>query len=324
MLSTQDLCLLKMQQTSGKQFEIDPLAAPMGENLGATNIDRGFEDLAVKKLRAIHHQEQIQREWDFRDFAQKMRDSPEFQNSKAELNVEKAGSDQFFTVPLPQSCANDISQLAKVSGIVNGSIKFKWLVMLRAFFQSFLCSFLAQKLIKTDSPRSELASLFDTIIQDRQVTRNGRPETLPGLQKLIQRARDELLYRGNSHGSSWSSNNATDDISVILMSGGLGRSEYITQRITEYLSSQQDTFVPEVRIVDDPQLCVCKGLLKNSLYVIFCTQKCNGNYGILEYNPYKRFSLKHRVAKGGNHVKEIGGSRYVEEVKWLVHKVRAN
>ncbi|KAF6829097.1 hypothetical protein CPLU01_08110 [Colletotrichum plurivorum] len=290
---TTDLCLLKMQQTRGKQFEIDPLAAPMGENLGATNIDRGFEDLAVKKLRAIHYQAQIQREWDFRDFARKMRDSPEFQNSKVELNLEKAGSDQFFTVPLPQPCANDMSQLAQVSGIVNGSIKFKW---------------------------SELATLFDAIIQDRQVTRNGRPETLPGLQKLIQRARDELRYRGNSHGGSRSSNNATDDISVILMSGGLGRSEYITQRITKYLSSQQDTFVPEVRIVDDPQLCVCKGLLKNSLYSIFRTQKCNGNYGILEYNPYKRFSLKHMVAKGGNHVKEIGGSRYVEEVKWLVHK----
>ncbi|WYZ36263.1 hypothetical protein EsH8_XII_000013 [Colletotrichum jinshuiense] len=293
---TTDLCLLKMEQSRGKQFEMDPLSAPMGEDLGATHIDRGFEDLTVKKLRYLHEEAKIQKEWNVKDMARQMRDSPEFQNFKGLLNLDKARSDHFFTVPLPESCANDMPQDAQVYGVVNQSMKFKW---------------------------SELAKIFDTVIQDRHFIRKGRPETMPGLQKLIQRARDELRYRGNSHGGSRSPNNATDDVSVILMSGGLGRSEYITQRISEYLSQQDDTLgpAPEVRIIDEPQLCVCKGLLKNRLYTIFRTQKCNGNYGILEYKPYKKFYLTHFLANQGNHVKEIGGIKYKEEVKWLIQKV---
>ncbi|GKT52234.1 uncharacterized protein ColSpa_12415 [Colletotrichum spaethianum] len=294
---TTDLCLLKMEQSQGKQFEMDPLSAPMGEDLGATHIDRGFEDLAVKKLTCLHDEAKIQKVWNFKEMARKMRDSPEFENFKGLLNLDKARSDQFFTVPLPQSCANDMPQHTQVYGVVNASMKFKW---------------------------SELATIFDTVIQDRQVVRKGRPETLPGLNKLIQRARDELRYRGNNHGGSRSPNNDPDDVSVILMSGGLGRSEYITQRITEYLSYQEDTLgpVPEVRIIGEPQLCVCKGLLKNRLYTIFRTQRCNGNYGILEYKPYKKFYPTHFIANQANHVKKIGGSRYKEEVKWLIQKSR--
>ncbi|KXH65946.1 hypothetical protein CSAL01_11570 [Colletotrichum salicis] len=265
-------------QFQGKQFEMDPLSAPMGEDLGATHIDRGFEDLAVKKLTCLHEEANIQKEWNFKEMARKMRDSSEFQNFKELLNLDKARSDQFFTVPLPESIANDMPQHAQVYGVVNASMKFKW---------------------------SELAKIFDTVIQDRQVIRKGRPETLPGLKKLIQRARDELRYRGNNHGGSRSPNNATDDVSVILMSGGLGRSEYITQRITEYLSQQEDTIgpAPEVRIIGEPQLC-----------------RCNGNYGILEYKPYKKFYPTHFIANQANHVKKIGGSRFKEEVKWLIQK----
>ncbi|WQF90242.1 hypothetical protein CDEST_15256 [Colletotrichum destructivum] len=292
----QDLCLLKMGQSRGLQFEMDPLSAPMGEDLGATHIDRGFEDLTVRKLICLHEEAKIQKEWNIKEMARQMRDSPEFQNFKGLLNLDKARSHHFFTVPLPESCAIDLPQDTQVYGVVNDSMKFKW---------------------------SELANIFDTVIQDRSFIRKGRPETLPGLNKLIQRARDELRYRGNGHGGSRSPNNATDDVSVILMSGGLGRSEYITQRISEYLAQQEDTLgpAPEVRIIDEPQLCVCKGLLKNRLYTIFRTQKCNGNYGILEYKPYKKFYLTHFLANQGNHVKEIGGNRYKEEVKWLIQKV---
>lgn len=170
--------------------------------------------------------------------------------------------------------------------------------------------------------RSELARIFDMVIQDRRVIRNGRPETLPGLRKLIERARGELQYRGNSHGSSKFSSNIANDVSVILMSGGLGQSKYITQRIRESLSYQDDMFdqTPEVRIIAEPQLCVCKGLLKNRLHVIFRTQKCNANYGILEYKPYKMFSMTSFIASQGNHVRDIGGSKYTEGVRWLIRK----
>ncbi|KAK1990648.1 hypothetical protein LX36DRAFT_716614 [Colletotrichum falcatum] len=286
-----DLCLLKMEQTGDRRFEIDPLSAPVGEDLGATHVDRGFEDLAEKKLRRIHYDAGIQREWNFKKMAQRMAESGEFQTSKKELNLAKAGSDQVFGVPLPYLDSNNIPEHAEVT---SGSVRFTW---------------------------SELAKIFDTIIQDREVIRGGRPETLPGLNKLIQRVREGLRYRSNDHVGSLSSNSPAD-VSVILMSGGLSQSDYITQRIAEYLSTQVDTFgpAPEVRTITDPQLCVCRGLLTDSLYSIFRTQKCNGNYGILDYIPYRSYKISHRIAKRGNHVKEMGGTRYVEEIKWLIQK----
>jgi hypothetical protein len=168
--------------------------------------------------------------------------------------------------------------------------------------------------------RLELAKIFDeAIIQDRQVMRKGRPENIPGLQKLVHRARDQLLHRGDDKGSR------TTDVDVILLSGGLGSSEYVKCKIEEYLLSELNdgttVSLPKVHIVTEPQMCICRGLLENRLLAIWRAAKSNGSYGILLRKPYKRLKPRHFLAKLGNHVYIRGGNRYVEQVTWLTIKV---
>lgn len=151
---------------------------------------------------------------------------------------------------------------------------------------------------------------------------NGRPETRPGLIKLIYRARDQLMNRGVGHGSSSS---AAEDINLIILSGGLGSSEYIKEKIEEYLANrpaaENGTAIPKVQTLSHPQMCVCRGLIENRVLGIWRASKCNGSYGILQRVPYKRLNPRHQLAKYSNHLHKTEGKRYVEQISWLVKKV---
>lgn len=174
--------------------------------------------------------------------------------------------------------------------------------------------------------RLELARIFDeTIIEDRQIMRKGRPETVPGIIKLIHRERDRLRHRGDVQGSENSSKHASTDVNVILLSGGLGSSEYIKYKIGESLRGGLDettASVPEIHTLTEPQKCICRGLLEDRLLGIWRAGKCNGSYGILQRQPYRRINPKHFIAKLGNHLIGHGDKRYVEQVAWLIRKVR--
>lgn len=151
---------------------------------------------------------------------------------------------------------------------------------------------------------------------------NGRPETRPGLFKLIYRARDQLINRGVGHGSSSS---AAEDINLIILSGGLGSSEYIKDKIEEHLANrpaaENRTAIPKVQTLSHPQMCVCRGLIENRVLGIWRASKCNGSYGILQRVPYKRLNPRHQLAKYSNHLHKTEGKRYVEQISWLVKKV---
>lgn len=170
----------------------------------------------------------------------------------------------------------------------------------------------------------ELAKIFDeAILEDRKVMIKGRPETIPGMNKLIHRARDQLLHRGDIQGSGSST---AADVNLILLSGGLGSSPYIKYKIEEFLANSpgvgSGASVPKVHTLTYPQMCVCRGLIEDRALKIWRAARCNGSYGILQKKPYKSWKLKHFLAKYGNHVQTNQGGRYVEQVKWLVKKVR--
>lgn len=170
----------------------------------------------------------------------------------------------------------------------------------------------------------ELANIFDeAILQDRDVMIKGRPETLPGMNRLIHRARDQLRHRGDKHGPEGSH---AADVDLILLSGGLGSSEYIKYKIEESLANGPGAgtgvSTPRVHTLTHPQMCVCRGLLENRLLGIWRAASCNGSYGILQRKPYKSWKPSHRLAKHGNHLHNSEGKRYVEQVCWLVKKVK--
>lgn len=161
----------------------------------------------------------------------------------------------------------------------------------------------------------ELAGLFDNVIDDRTAIIDGHRNTLPGISKLIQHARTQLRDQQRTSAS---------DIDIILLSGGLGQSQYLKHRVEDALEKNQDvgTQTPRVVIIDEPQLCVCKGLLHNRMREIFMTQKCNGNYGILQLTKFSRFNLRHRIAKVANQTTTLGNKTFVNDMNWLVIKVR--
>lgn len=171
--------------------------------------------------------------------------------------------------------------------------------------------------------RLELAQIFDeAILKDREIMVKGRPQTAVGLNKLIHRARDQLIHRGDTLASEGST---PADVDVILLSGGLGSSEYIKYKIEEFLANDIGTgsgaSIPRVHTLSRPQMCVCRGLIENRVLGIWRAAKCNGSYGILQRKPYKSWKPRHQLAKHANHLHDIEGRRYVEQVTWLIKKV---
>lgn len=174
--------------------------------------------------------------------------------------------------------------------------------------------------------RLELAKIFDErILRDRPVMKRGRPETVPGIIKLIHRERDRLRHRGDVYSSQTSTSQANVDIDVILLSGGLGSSEYVKHKIEESLIDAQNgasTSIPKIFTLTEPQKCICRGLLEDRTLGIWRAGKSNGSYGLLEKQRYRRMKPKHMFAKFSKHIVGTGDKKFVEHVKWLIRKVR--
>jgi hypothetical protein len=172
-----------------------------------------------------------------------------------------------------------------------------------------------------------LAEIFDTVIDDRQVEDNGRTRTEAGIAKLIHRTRDHVIHQATDGGAgiaSHGSRNMAKDVDIVLLAGGLGQSSYLKDKVKMSFTNKQDSnaFQPLVRALEEPQLCVCKGLLENKLFEMFRARKCNANYGVLQDKALKLWKPMHLVAKVANQCRDIGGKRYMQRVEWLVEMVR--
>lgn len=155
--------------------------------------------------------------------------------------------------------------------------------------------------------------------------KKGRPETIPGILKLIHRERDRLRHRGDVQNPQSSPNEAHTDVDVILLSGGLGSSEYIKYKIEESLvdgRNGETASVPKVCTISEPQNCICRGLLEDRIFGLWRAGKSNGSYGILQKERYTRWKWRHFIAKLRKQVVGYGNQRYVEQVTWLICKVR--
>ncbi|KAK6837936.1 hypothetical protein PG987_006217 [Apiospora arundinis] len=282
---TTDLCLINVHNAHVGQLSIDSMSAPVGENLGSSHIDRMFEELAEGRLRDLSYELKPVQKWELGQLSHAMRHDPDFEANKKALDPDKAAGPEHFTLRGP-----DLSMYngKDVSHWVNteGRIKF------------YL---------------HELAGLFDNIIDDKTVTIDGHRETLPGINKLIRRARNDIHSQERSPVSG---------IDIILLSGGVGQSPYLKHRVEEALVKDQDvsTQTPRVVTMAKPQLSVCRGLLYNRMGEIFMTQKCNGNYGILQLTKFNRLNVRHYFAKGANQTTRVGDRTFVNDVEWLVKK----
>ncbi|KAJ0116802.1 hypothetical protein J7T55_009953 [Diaporthe amygdali] len=228
---TTDICLLDKRPSQTGEITIDPLSAPVGEKLGSSRIDRSFERLARDKLRKLAHDNHLTEIWDTTKMSREMRETPDFQNNKKSLDMTKIRNGEYFTVPLSSADLGltGVPDVLAGDDVMNNQLKFDFL---------------------------ELANIFDeAVLEDREVLIKGRPETLPGMIKLINRHRDQLLHRGDRQGSD--SSTATD-INLILLSGGLGSSAYIKYKIEEFLSKSpgagSGVSVPKVHTLTHPQI----------------------------------------------------------------------
>ncbi|KAK8026502.1 Hsp70 family chaperone [Apiospora marii] len=255
----QDLCLINVHNVHVGKLSIDAMSAPVGENVGSSHIDRMFEQLAEDRLRNLSYEVKPTQEWGLGQLSYAMRNDADFEASKKALDSTKAASSEYFTVGGPDLSMYQDKDLS--SWVHNGRIKFDF---------------------------RELAGLFDNVIDDRTVTINGHRNTLPGINMLIQRARTQIRDQQRT---------SSIDVDIILLSGGLGQSRYLKHRVEQALEKDQDagTQPPRVVTMDEPQLCVCKGLLYNRKREIFRGQRCNGNYGILQLTKFNRFNLRHRI-----------------------------
>ncbi|KAF2996329.1 hypothetical protein E8E14_002810 [Neopestalotiopsis sp. 37M] len=296
---TTDICLLKIKHAHRGQLSIDPLSAPTSEELGSAHIDRGFEQLAKRKLKELAYRLNIQ--WDTTRMSHAMRFSRDFQESKMELTMEKAMSNEYFTVAIPS--INPLPAVSDLDDLLQrpDRLKLYW---------------------------RELATIFDSVIDDRQVVKNGRPKTEAGIAKLVHRTRDHMIHQGmkgapgsGSHGGK----GLVKDVDIILLAGGLGQSSYLRDRIQLSLEDEQNpgASTPFVRTTRESQLCVSKGLLENRRFERFRARKCNANYGVLQDKALKLWKPLDLVATVANQYRDIGGKRYMRQVEWLVEKGKA-
>lgn len=120
----QDICLLINQHSKDGRIRIDPLSAPVGEELGSSHIDREFEKLARSKLKKIADSMGLTDRWNIDRMGRWMRDHDDYQDNKKRLNLDKIHGGEFFTVPLPRY--DGVPEVLEGDDIVNHKLKFDW------------------------------------------------------------------------------------------------------------------------------------------------------------------------------------------------------
>lgn len=114
----------------------------------------------------------------------------------------------------------------------------------------------------------------------------------------------------------------------MILSGGLGSSTYVRDRLQQDLLTTRHPSAPRVQIIQapDPQLVVVKGLLLDRMQrldtgnmSVLVTRKARASYGVLcktKYNPAIHFNED--LQKDA-----IDGEMYaMGQIDWLIKKVK--
>ncbi|KAI1862670.1 uncharacterized protein JN550_010195 [Neoarthrinium moseri] len=153
----------------------------------------------------------------------------------------------------------------------------------------------------------ELAKIFDKQIE--------------GMQRLIE----GFLRRLESNLGS-----AEPRLNHIILSGGLGSSRYVQNKIESEYNQPHRSLLNgvQVHVSTDPRLCVCKGLLYERIQGLL-TQKaaisrlaCRQSYGILCDTKYNKWHKKQRqLGKIAKIESEKDGVKVIKDtVEWFVRK----
>lgn len=114
----------------------------------------------------------------------------------------------------------------------------------------------------------------------------------------------------------------------MILSGGLGSSAYVRERLQENLLTNPHPNATHIQIISaaDPQLVVVKGLLLDRLQKldsgskpVLVTRKARASYGMVcktKYNPDIHFQEELKVDP-------LDGHTYaMSQIDWLIKKVR--
>jgi hypothetical protein len=162
-----------------------------------------------------------------------------------------------------------------------------WMMMKSAKYQDAKCCYGApdDTDFRVNVPGLNLAySNPQCAIQDGQML-----FTLGDLQSLFDTQIKRLFDLIDSQLQSFQQKFPTDQIAHLVLSGGLGNSEYVQRRLKErYAMSSSNTL--QVHVSPDPQLAVCKGMVADRVAqskggkAILNWRCCRASYGtICEY-----------------------------------------
>ncbi|EME78602.1 uncharacterized protein MYCFIDRAFT_190830 [Pseudocercospora fijiensis CIRAD86] len=118
-------------------------------------------------------------------------------------------------------------------------------------------------------------------------------------------------------------------ISHLILSGGLGQSPYVQQRLIEHYRMPSGHFSNtkgmQIRVAPDPQLAVCKGLVADRLRKLKAGQGvlswrcCRASYGLLCKEVFDPENVKHHERRATIDARD--GKMYVNNcIAWFVKK----
>lgn len=149
-------------------------------------------------------------------------------------------------------------------------------------------------------------AIFDSLVKD-----------------LIESIRDKILSLANSH--------PYHELTSIVLSGGLGSSKYVEQKLRAEFSSPSSLLFngsrPQILVAVEPQLAVVRGLVMDIIQTlshdvpVWTGRRCRVSYGILCRLPYD----------SADHIGEptmkdpLTGQLWVEDqIDWIIREVSMN
>ncbi|OTA99090.1 hypothetical protein M426DRAFT_257606 [Hypoxylon sp. CI-4A] len=120
-----------------------------------------------------------------------------------------------------------------------------------------------------------------------------------------------------------------DRLDHIILSGGLGASEYVQKQLeARYNQQSARKILRDVTLHPSslPQLCVCKGLLYERIHNLqygssSFTKLCSQfSFGIVKMQDFDRFNSSHKQADKEGRGKTIENKKLIEYVQWFIHK----
>ncbi|MCJ1406143.1 hypothetical protein MMC19_000208 [Ptychographa xylographoides] len=230
---TTDVNILRLDSMPGEAAKLEQLSFVEGQSIGSTQIDIGFHNIVVDRLKRI--QGYLQGEPNA--IANSMLDK-RFENFKCSFGsiAASANPDRYFEVP----------------GLLHGTYNFPELGIEES---------------KMRLTSGELKGLFDVQVEK--------------MFKLIETQLDRLQKK-----------EPATTITYLVMSGGLGSSPYLRDRLKLRYMTDMSTVRPNIRgmqvvLVPEPQLVVVQGLVHNRIQEVqygqevFKMRCCRASYGTI-------------------------------------------